>query len=107
MKTRLLAAPVVLALALAACGNDPSTSDSDRTEPAPTAPETTVPETTLPTPTTHTPPIPHETGADDVVISLAMAGGFVPPDFLFARLPQLVVTGDGSVYTQGAQIEIY
>jgi len=57
--------------------------------------------------TTAAPTIAHPMGADEVVLQLSWEGGFVPEDFYFTRLPRLVITGDGSVYVQGAQIEIY
>jgi hypothetical protein len=53
------------------------------------------------------PTIEHPTGADDVVISLRIDGGFVAPGVIFGRMPRLVLAGDGSVYFEGAQIEIY
>jgi hypothetical protein len=107
MKIRFLAAPAALLLALAACGNDPAVTDSDRTDAPTTVPDTTEPGTTVSSPPTSAPGIPHPMGPDDVVISLGYEGGFVPPDFVFTDMPRLVVTGDGSVYTLGAQIEIF
>ena len=84
-----LAGLVPTLMLAAACGNPQGAAD-----------------TTVSTSTT-VPAIVHPTGPDDVVLQLSWEGGFVPADFLFTRLPRLVITGDGSVYVQGAQIEIY
>ena len=69
--------------------------------------DSTSPTATTAAPTTTTPAIVHPTGPDDVVLQLSWEGGFVPADFIFTALPRLVIAGDGSVYVQGAQIEIY
>lgn len=92
----LAAAPV--ALVAASCGSSNNGSGNAST--------TTTAASTLP-PDTTTPGIAHPTGADDVVLRLAWDGGFVAPGTIFVRLPRLLITGDGSVYVQGAQIEIY
>ncbi len=76
----LLGAPTLAAL-VAACGSD----DDPGSEPVYTLP----------------------TGPDDVVLRIAYEGGFVAPDAYFARLPNLLVTGDGRVFTPGAIPEIY
>lgn len=47
------------------------------------------------------------TGADDVILRIADEGGFVATDTLFTRTPQLLVTGDGRVFTPGVITEIY
>ena len=83
------------ALLAAACGT--------RTEVSTAASTTSTPPTEVPT----TPGITHPTGGDDVVISLTYDGGFVAPGTIFTRLPRLLIAGDGSVYFEGAQIEIY
>lgn len=44
---------------------------------------------------------------DRVVFRVRLDGGFVMPEALLARLPIIVVYGDGRVITQGPQIEIY
>jgi hypothetical protein len=44
---------------------------------------------------------------DAVVIRVDLEGGFVPATFTYGRLPVVLVTADGRVYTQGPQIEIY
>ena len=86
-------APIVAVIA--ACG-DP-TQQSTSTEP-------TTPGTT---PTTIPAGLSHPTGADDVVVRLAYEGGFVAPDYLFASIPQLLVSGDGRAFTQGLFPEVY
>ena len=42
------------------------------------------------------------TGANDVVLRIASEGGFVAPDTIFARIPTLLVAGDGHVFAPGA-----
>ena len=49
----------------------------------------------------------HPTGVDDVVISYAELGGFTTPAFTFQQTPAVLVSGDGRVFSPGAQIEIY
>ena len=44
---------------------------------------------------------------DAVVLRVRQEGGFVPPDVLVGRIPQISVYGDGRVITQGPQIAIY
>ena len=89
MNKRIVSVLVVAALALVACGGD---SDS------PTADDSL-------------PPVadgyPHPAGADDVVIEYAEVGGFVTREFAFQQTPNLLVSGDGRVFSPGAQIEIY
>ena len=46
-------------------------------------------------------------GPQDVVIKITNEGGFVPAGFSFVNLPQLLISGDGRVFTPGAQLEIY
>lgn len=77
----LLGAPTVAAL-VGACGNDRDDPGSD-------------PGYSLPT------------GPNDVVLSIAYEGGFVPVDVYFTRLPSLLITGDGRVFTPGPITEIY
>ena len=93
-----LLATAPLGLLAASCGSRTTVSTDGSTTVAPT---TAAPTTTVPA------GIAHPTGADDVVLRLAWEGGFVAPGFLFMRLPRLLVAGDGSVYVQGAQTEMY
>ncbi len=102
---QLVAALVVCASALAACGDDsraPTATEPDDTAPAPDG-------TASPTDTTAPPAdgFEHPTDADDVVVEITFEGGFVPVDHLFRRLPTLLVAGDGRRYVEGPQIEIY
>jgi hypothetical protein len=89
MSQRIVAVLFVAALGLAACGSDsdsPAANDS-------------------------LPPVAdgfqHPIGADDVVIEYAEVGGFVPREFAFKQTPNVLVSGDGRVFSPGAQIEIY
>ena len=43
---------------------------------------------------------------DTVIIRVDLEGGFVPPSVTYGRLP-MIVTGDGRVFTDGPQIDIY
>lgn len=52
-------------------------------------------------------PIAHPTGADQLVLRIATAGGFVAPTMILDRLPEFSLYGDGRVVTPGAQIAIY
>jgi len=89
-------------LTLVACGED-STANNDQ----PTG--TIAPPVLTPAvPTTAAPPgIEHPTGADEAVIEIIFEGGFVPADFAFRNLPLLLVSGNGSHFTQGPQIAIF
>ena len=51
--------------------------------------------------------IEYPTAADQAVVRLTMAGGFVPEGSDFRSTPALVIEGDGSVFRPGAQIEIF
>ncbi len=92
-----LVAAAPLALVASSCGSRTSVNTDGSTTSVPSSTEA---------PTT-APGITHATGGDDVVIRLTYDGGFVAPGTIFSRLPRLLVTGDGSVYFEGAQIEIY
>ena len=69
-----------LAVVLAACASPPGTDDGA---------------------------IEHPTGADEVVLRVSSAGGFVMPEFLFSALPQFTLYGDGTVIVPGAVPAIY
>jgi hypothetical protein len=92
----------VLALGLSACGDD--TESSPATQPTTGA---TLPPVDTSPPDTDGDGIEHPTGADDVVLRIGYEGGFVPVEYAFLDLPNLLVTGDGHVIVQGPQIEIY
>jgi hypothetical protein len=77
--------PALLAIA-AACGEDTTVAGA---------------------PPSSTASIEHTSGASEVVLQLSSAGGFVPVDFDFARLPSLTIYGDGTVIEPGAVPAIY
>ena len=86
----LIGTPALAAL-IAACGDNTVQSG-----------DSTIPDT----PTTLA-GISHPTGADEVLLRIGYEGGFVSPDMLFARIPTLLVTGDGRAIVQGAVPAIY
>ncbi len=100
------ASVAALAVALAACGSDGSTSndaasgDTNGTGPAGTD-----------QPRGNTlPPVPgytHPTGPDDVVIEYSEVGGFTTREYAFQQPPMVLISGDGRVFTTGPQIAIY
>ena len=51
--------------------------------------------------------IDHPTGADQLVLRMDTAGGFVPPSNSMRQMPTWSLYGDGRLITQGPQIEIY
>ena len=89
MSKRIVLVLVVATLGLVACGSD---SDSPTTDGS-------------------LPPVAdgyqHPTGADDVVIEYVQVGGFVTREFAFQQTPNLLIAGNGRVFSPGAQIEIY
>jgi hypothetical protein len=93
-------AAALMVLAVAACG-----SDSDQGS-APTATLPRPADTELDDPNAST-DYTHPTGADEVVFSYAEVGGFVPRAYAFQTPPVILVSGDGRVFTQGAQIAIF
>ncbi|NND75366.1 MAG: hypothetical protein HKN44_10205 [Ilumatobacter sp.] len=91
-----LAVLAVAALALTACGDD-------TTDPGP---GTLPPATDVPT-TDGQGGYDHPVGADDVVFEYSEVGGFTTREFAFQRVPAILVSGDGRVFTPGAQIAIF
>jgi hypothetical protein len=89
MSMRIIPVLVVAALGVASCG-----SDSD----APAADDSLPPVTDG---------YQHPVGADDVVIEYAEVGGFTTPELSFQQTPRVLVSGDGRVFSPGAQIEIF
>lgn len=87
--SKLPAAILVLALGAAACSSGGAPTGSTTTSASPGTP-TAVPSQ---------PPdgILHPTGAGEVVLRFDEAGGFVPIEFLAARLPYFTLYGDGRV----------
>jgi hypothetical protein len=51
--------------------------------------------------------IDHPTGPSDLVLRWEYVGGFTSPEILLTRLPSFSLYGDGSLVTEGPQIEIY
>jgi hypothetical protein len=106
MKRSMYTVPLVVAigLAMAACGNgDEGDRDTGDTNAPSTVPATSVAPSTSAGPGGYV----HATGPDDVVLRLEWQGGYVPQAYAFTALARLVITGEGAVYTQGAQVEIY
>ena len=105
MNTRFAPLLLVAALGLAACGSDsdsPAASDS-----LPPVVDDSTPPGTDDTPPATDGPYEHPTGADEVVVSYAELGGFVPREFAFQQTPIVLVSGDGRSFSPGAQIAIY
>ena len=94
-------ATALMALAMVACGDD-------------TVDDGSSPTATLPPPADSSeggqddlPGYTHPTGADDVVFEYVEVGGFGPRSLAFQTPPVILVSGDGRVFTQGAQIAIF
>jgi hypothetical protein len=99
MTMRLIPLMLVIAgLGVAACGSD----DAQQSSPSSDSTLPSVPADDAPSRA-----YPHPEGADDVVVSYAELGGFVPIEYAFRQPPNIVISGDGRVFTPGAQIEIY
>jgi hypothetical protein len=49
----------------------------------------------------------HPSGAADLLLRVSFEGGFVPVEYHLTAAPTFSLFGDGTVVTQGAQIEIY
>jgi hypothetical protein len=84
----LLGAPAIVSLA--SCGDDRTTGG-------------TTPDTTPDTTPGHTLP----TGADDVLLRIRYDGGLPGPDGPLMRLPALLISGDGRVFTPAVIDAIY
>ncbi len=89
MRSRAIATFLVVAAGLAACGSDS----------APPAADDSLP------------PVgngyQHPTGADEVVVEYVEVGGFTTREVAFQQTPNVLVSGDGSVFGPGAQIAIF
>src|SRR2546423_13130569 len=83
---RALAASLLIALAAAACGR--ATGGSAGETPSPSRPAQPM-------------------GPSDLVLRVQTVGGFIAPQALLLRYPTFSLYGNGTVVTQGAQIEIY
>jgi hypothetical protein len=101
-----LTVSVLAMLSLAACGDDGSEPVAQPSDP------TTEPTTGSTDPSTD-PSDPaaggyeHPTGPDDAVVTIAQEGGFTTPEMMFARVPTLLVSGDGRQFSPGPQLAIY
>jgi hypothetical protein len=98
-RTPLLAAALVALPVLAACGGDDSSGSTTVAVPTDNTPVGTDSPGSTDTPTGTG--FEHATGPDDVVIRIGYTGGFVPPGAAFSETPNLLLTGDGAVYTPG------
>lgn len=93
-RTTILFVSALLVLGLTACGDD-------RADPVVAPVGSDAP------PTSESAAYQHPTGADEVVVSIEQEGGFAPVEMIFARVPTVLVTGDGRQLTPGPQIAIY
>jgi hypothetical protein len=87
MKRTAAALLVLLTVVLAACGTGPGASAPPD---ASDAPRDGI-------------GIEHPTGANEPILVIESAGGFVPVQFLASQLPAFVLLGDGRVIMHGAQ----
>jgi hypothetical protein len=95
--TRRSAAIILIALSAAACGSGGSSPAAASPTASPTAGASGVPTTPSAVPSPSIDGLAHPTGADQLVLRFDEAGGFVPPEFLAARLPYFSLYGDGRV----------
>lgn len=89
MSCRVLSVMVVGVLVVASCGSDADSPAADDSLPPVTD------------------GYQHPTGADDVVIEYAEVGGFTTREFAFQQTPNVLVSGDGRVFSPGAQMAIF
>jgi hypothetical protein len=54
-----------------------------------------------------TPTVSYPAGANQLILRVALEGGFISPTIIATRLPQFSLYGDGTVITEGAQDMIY
>jgi hypothetical protein len=80
MKARAIAAAVTIALTAAACAKSGGTGGGQIAYPA---------------------------GADQLLLRVALEGGFISPLFIAERIPEFSLMGDGTVITVGASPAIY
>jgi hypothetical protein len=88
-RTLLPSALLLLTLSTVACSGAAASA-------APSAPAAS-PATPAASPSPTVVGIAHPTGANEIVLRMDVAGGFVPPEFLAARLPTFTLYGDGTV----------
>jgi hypothetical protein len=84
-----------LAVGLAACGDDAAEEGA----PDPSVSLPGVPSTDG--------GVEHPTGSDAVIVSYSELGGFTTPEVTFQQTPSVLISGDGLVYTPGAQIAVF
>lgn len=101
----LAVAPFVAALV--GCGDSNQQSSPSVPTSPPTPPGTTPGTVPGTTPVSVPPGIDHPNGPDEVVLRLSYEGGLVAPGYVFAAMPQLLVSGDGRAFTQGVVPAIY
>jgi hypothetical protein len=82
---------VAVAALLVACGGDDDDGDAASVPPTSAASGSYV----------------LATGPDDVIVSVAYEGGFVPVDTIFTATPAAMITGDGLALSAGAVPAIY
>lgn len=93
-----LAAVPVVGIVLAACG-DQTVEPGDTT--GDTVPDTTTPDTTP------SGGIAHPTDPTEAVLRYGFSGGYVMEGYDFARVPTLLIAGDGKVYRPGVMTMEY
>ncbi len=87
MKVRALIAPLlVLGIAATACANAPSTIPGGGSGDG---------------------GLDHAGGAGDLIMRISNEGGLLSPEYTLTATPAFSLFGDGTVVTQGAQIELY
>lgn len=107
----MMAALALLGMMLLACGDEEDLDNGNNTGSnggsTPTVQPSASPTDEPASPTTNPDAIEHPTGADDVIVKIEYAGGFVMPQTLINRMPVFVLFGNGCYVVQGPQIEIF
>lgn len=94
-RTLLPALALLGAVGAAACSAGTPATGSPTTPPS--AAPTEAPAAATPTPTPVITGLAHPTGPEEIILSFDQAGGFVPPEFLAARVPIFTLYGDGRI----------
>ena len=107
----VMAVLALLGMTLLACGDEEDLDNGNNTGSnggsTPTVQPGASPTEEPASPTTNPDTIDHPTGAEDVIVKIEYAGGFVMPETLITRLPVFVLFGNGCYVVQGPQIAIY
>ncbi len=106
----VMAVLALVGIMLLACGEEEDVANGGNTGNGggtPTVQPEATPTTPPASPTTNPDAIDHPTGADEVIVKIEFAGGFVMPQTLITRLPIFVLFGNGCYVVQGPMIEIY